>query len=266
MTGVGIGLALASLLVSMILDHGQPGALVNIPAMLLVFGGTLGVSLAGANRGAAKSLPKLLKVALKPPRLPDTAETVNSLVALAKEARRSGLVEMERLAEETEDAFLRKGVELVASVSDPAQVEEILGAEIEGMQFRHRRGAKVFADMGGFAPTLGILGTVVGLVHVLANLASPGTLGPAIATAFIATLWGVLSANVFWIPIANRLRSLSEAEAEYRKLILEGLLSIQAGQSTNAVRDRLYSYLPPGARDAVGSGEAAQVEARENAA
>ncbi len=249
MTGVGVAVALVAIFSSMVLDHGSPMALVNIPAMLLVFAGTIGVTVAGASRSQAKKIPRLLLRAIKPPALPDSRAAVAALVGLAREARRGGLVEMERLARESGDPFLVKGAELVASSSDPEQVDEILGAEIEGMRARHRRGAKVFSDMGGFAPTLGILGTVIGLVHVLGHLGSPRTLGPAIATAFVATLWGVLSANVFWLPVANRLRSLSEAETEYRSLIIEGLLAIQAGQSTNAVRDRLVTYLPPAERE-----------------
>lgn len=265
MTPAGIVVALVAIVMSMILDHGKPAALVNIPAMLLVFGGTIGVTVAGSTGRDAKSLPKLVKTALKPPKLPDARSTIDSLVALAREARRSGLVEMEKMAKDSGDPFLSQGIELIASSSDPEQVRELLGAEIEGMQARHKRGAKLFSDMGGFGPTLGILGTVIGLVHVLGNLSKPSTLGPAIATAFIATLWGVLSANVFWIPIGNRLRRLSEAETEYRNLIVEGLLSIQAGQSTNAVRDRLASYLAPGERGGLDSGEAAPAKAEEAA-
>ncbi len=249
MTGIGIAVAVVAILSAMVLDHGSPVQLVNIPAMILVLGGTLGVTAAGGSRSQAKKIPRLLLRALKPPALPDSRAAVVALVGLAKEARRGGLVEMDRLARESGDPFLVKGAELVASSSDPEQVDEILGAEIEGMRARHRRGAKVFSDMGGFAPTLGILGTVIGLVHVLGHLGSPRTLGPAIATAFVATLWGVFTANVVWLPVANRLRSLSEAETEYRSLIIEGLLAIQAGHSTNAVRDRLVTYLPPADRE-----------------
>jgi chemotaxis protein MotA len=249
MTGGAILMALGAIFVSMIMDHGKPTSLINIPAMLLVFGGTIGVA-AASNGPAFKSFAKVLKTALKPPKLPATKEVIDQLVSLAKEARSAGLLEMEKMAKDFEDEFLRKGIEVIASSSDPEQVRDILGAELIASKARHSRGAKIFADMGGFAPTLGILGTVIGLVHVLGDLSTPGKLGPAIASAFTATLWGVLSANVFWIPISNRLKQLNEAEVQHKELILEALLSIQAGTSTNALRDRLVGFLKPSERAA----------------
>ena len=116
------------------------------------------------------------------------------------------------------------------------------------MDRRHQLGAKLFSDLAGLAPTLGILGTVIGLVHVLSHLDSPGTLGPAIGSAFTATLWGVLSANLLWLPIANKLKRISVAEVQVKEMQLEGLLTIQAGGSSRIVRIRMETFLPAAAR------------------
>jgi chemotaxis protein MotA len=129
--------------------------------------------------------------------------------------------------------------------NDPEEIRDILEGEIDALRERHKVGAKFFADMGGFAPTLGIIGTVVGLIHVLGNLSNPDALGPAIASAFTATLWGVMSANIVWIPIANKLKRSSQHEVQGRRLILDGILAIQAGNSPRMVQAKLQAYLPP---------------------
>jgi chemotaxis protein MotA len=115
--------------------------------------------------------------------------------------------------------------------------------EIIAMKERHKAGAKFFGDMGGFSPTLGIIGTVIGLIHVLANLSNPNVIGPAIGSAFTATLWGVLAANLLWLPISNKLKRASELEVHHKKMILDGLLAIQAGSSPRLIQTRLQSYL-----------------------
>ena len=125
----------------------------------------------------------------------------------------------------------------------------MLEAEIDGMTARHHQGAAPFEKAGGFAPTMGSIGTVMGLVHVLSNLSAPSTLGPAISSAFIATLMGVGSANVVYLPIANRLKALSKQEAELRSLTLEGILSVQAGDNPRVVAEKLGSYVPPAERE-----------------
>src|SRR5256885_1074278 len=163
--------------------------------------------------------------------------------------RRDGLLALEEELENIDDEFLKKGLQLVVDGTDPDLVREILEAEIEGMTARHRHGAEPFDKAGGFAPTMGIIGTVMGLVHVLQNLSLPETLGPAISSAFIATLMGVGSANVIYYPIAYRLKALSKVEADARAMILEGILAIQAGDNPRIVTEKLLSFVPPEARD-----------------
>ncbi|HEY3019424.1 MAG TPA: MotA/TolQ/ExbB proton channel family protein, partial [Solirubrobacteraceae bacterium] len=152
--------------------------------------------------------------------------------------------------ESIDDEYLKKGLQLVVDGTDPDLVREILEAEIEGMAARHRHGALPFEKAGGFAPTMGIIGTVMGLVHVLENLSHPETLGPAISSAFIATLIGVGSANVLYYPVAYRLKALSAAEVDARVMVLEGILAIQAGDNPRIVTEKLLSFVPPEQREA----------------
>jgi chemotaxis protein MotA len=134
-------------------------------------------------------------------------------------------------------------------------VRDILDAEIDAMSARHHAGVAPFEKAGGFAPTIGIIGTVMGLVHVLQNLSAPATLGPSISSAFIATLMGVGSANVIYLPVANRLKALSAEEIELRTLTVEGILSVQAGDNPRVVADKLTSFVPPAERDGAGDAD-----------
>jgi len=240
----GIGIALVALFSSMVLDGGNPAALIAPPAIILTFGGTIGAAVAGMLMSDAKMLPKILKSALTT-KVTAVDESVTTVVAFAEKARRQGLLALEDDSRQVEDPFLRKGIEMAVDGSDPEEIREVLEADLEAMKARHRAGAKFFADMAGFAPTMGIIGTVMGLLHVLQNLSTPATLGPMIASAFTATLWGVLQANVFWLPISNRLKRASQIEVRHMELLLEGVLAIQAGANPRVVEQRLLSYLTP---------------------
>jgi chemotaxis protein MotA len=249
MTPIGLGVAIVSILLSMILDHGQPTALINVPSMLLVFGGTIGVSVAGVDKKDLKVVRRAFMKAMKKAKISGGPAFVEHLTNAARDARGQGLLALETsLPEVKTDPFVRTGVELISLTSDPDRVRSVLAAEILGMRLRHRVGAGFFQQMGGFAPTIGILGTVIGLVRVLGNLSEPGKLGAAIASAFTATLWGVLSANVFWIPISNKLKRRTEEEARYKELVTEGLLALQEGLSGPQLRDRLDPFLVPADR------------------
>ena len=174
-------------------------------------------------------------------------------VGFAERARREGLLALDDEVSELEDEFTRKGLQLVVDGTDPELVREILENEIDGMAARHHNGALPFEKAGGLAPTIGVLGTVVSLVHVLSNLSAPETLGPAISGAFIATLYGVGSANVVYYPVAYTLQMLSSKEVEERTLIVEGILAIQAGDNPRIVQRKLISFVPPAEREAIES-------------
>ncbi len=166
------------------------------------------------------------------------------MVEFAERARREGLLALEEAAKSVDDPFLKKGLELAVDGTDPEELHDILENDVTAIRSEQKAGAKLFENMGGFAPTLGIIGTVLGLVHVLQNLSDPGKLGTLIAGAFIATLWGVMSANVFWLPIANKLKRVAEVDVHHKELLIEGILSIQAGANPRIVQQRLLSHLP----------------------
>lgn len=248
-TAIGIGFSLVVLLVAVILEGGNPVALFNIPAFLIVAGGTAGAVMASADKSLALAMPKLAVLAFKGAEV-DIVGASRRLVRIAGKARREGLLALESDLDEIDDAFTRKGVQLVVDGADSDLVRAVLQSELDGMAQRHRRGAAIFATAGGFAPTLGILGTVLSLVHVLENLSSPESLGHSIAGAFLATLYGVGSANLILLPIANKLRAMSSAEIHLRELVIDAVLSIQAGINPRMLGERLDTFLPPAERGA----------------
>jgi chemotaxis protein MotA len=248
-TLIGVVLALLAIFGSMIMEGGNPAALILIPPMLLVFVGTAGVALAS---GMLKDFTGAL-AALKDAMLTKKTSvdgSIASVVEFAERARREGLLALEDAAKSLDDPFLKKGIELAVDGTDPEELREILEAEIASTVATGKSRAKVFQDMGGFAPTLGIIGTVLGLVHVLENLSEPEKLGHLIAGAFVATLWGVMSANVLWLPIANKLKRIAETEGHHMTLVMEGVLSIQAGANPRMIEQKLHAYLPAKERPA----------------
>ena len=246
-TAIGIVAACVGILGAATMEGTSPAAFLNMPAMILVFVGTFGATCAAAGMEGMKKIPALYKIAFSGSDH-HLAAKVRELVSLAEKARRDGLLALEADLESIEDDFTRKGLQLVVDGTDPDLVRDILEVEVDAMAARHKEGAEVFKTAGGFAPTMGIIGTVMGLVHVLENLSAPSTLGPAISGAFIATLMGVGAANVVFLPVAGRLKGLSHAEMHERNLVLEGILSIQAGDNPRVVAEKLMSLVPPAER------------------
>jgi chemotaxis protein MotA len=240
----GILLAFVMIFASQIMEGGSPSSIVMIPPMMLVFGGTFGAAMAGGILKDTTGFIGQFKKAMtgKPT---EPGPLVDAVVKMAERARREGLLALEDAAKEVEHPFLRRGLMLAIDGTDPEELNEILHGEVDAKRKADNAGAKIFADMGGYAPTIGIIGTVLGLVHVLENLSEPAELGHLIAGAFVATLWGVLTANVVWLPIGNRLKRLSELECSQMELAIEGIMAIQAGANPRLVAQRLKSLLPP---------------------
>ena len=264
-TAIGIGVAFGSLLMSSMMDGTSPAAFINIPALMIILGGTAGVTLASVGIVSMKKVPSLYKLVISA-EPPDMRGPLDRLVALADKARREGLLALDAQLSEIEDPFTRNALQLVVDGTDPELVHSILEAEVDGMASRHAVGAAPFEKAGGFAPTMGIIGTVLGLVHVLQNLAAPSTLGPSISAAFIATLMGVGSANVIFLPIANRLKAISAEEMELRMMTVEGILSIQAGDNPRLVAEKLMSYVPPEQRSSPDEQKVARIDVEAQAA
>ena len=246
-SAIGLGIAVLGLLVGPTMEGSNVAAIINPSAMLIVLCGTLGATIVGANFDAVKNIPKMFgKVFNSPP--PDLNAMVAELVGYAESARRDGLLALDEQTSSIEDPFTRKGLQLVVDGTDPELVADILDAENSAMKKRHATGRQPFEKAGGYAPTMGIIGTVFGLIHVLAHLDAPATLGPSISSAFVATLIGVASANVFYLPIATKLKQISEEELHARALVVEGILSIQAGDNPRVVHEKLITFVPPALR------------------
>ncbi|NJC71786.1 motility protein A [Planosporangium thailandense] len=243
---IGLGVAFGAILLSMTLE-GTPLSHILLPApLILVFAGTIGVGMAGGLfRDATGAVNQIKRALLAKPGKPD--ELVETMVKLAEKARREGLLALEDAMRDVTDPFLKRGLQLAIDGTDSEELREILEGEVDAKRKADKAAAKIFADMGGYAPTIGIIGTVVGLVHVLSNLSQPATLGELIAAAFVATLWGILSANVIWLPINNRLKRLSEVECAQMDLVIAGIINIQAGANPRLVAQKLRSMMPPGA-------------------
>jgi chemotaxis protein MotA len=177
---------------------------------------------------------------------PDLDATVETIVALADKARREGLLSLEGAARDVDDEFLKSGLQAAIDGTDPDDLRAMLEDRIASKKAQDRVTAKYFTSMGGYAPTIGIIGTVVSLVHVLENLSEPAELGAMIASAFVATLWGLLTANLLWLPLGARVSRASDIETAAMEVTVEGLLAIQSGANPRVVGLRLRSLLPPG--------------------
>jgi len=245
-TLAGIGLAFGAIFASMILEGGSPASIMLIPPIVLVFGGTFGAAMAG---GMLKDFLGIVgsfqRVFLGKAVASDAL--VDDIVKLAEKARREGLLALEDAMKDVDNPFLKKGLQLAIDGTDSDELSTILEAEVDAKRKADKAAAKIFEGMGGYAPTIGIIGTVIGLVHVLENLSDPSKLGHLIAGAFVATLWGVMSANVMWLPMGNKLKRLSEIECAQMELVIAGIINIQAGANPRLVAQKLRSLLPPGA-------------------
>lgn len=244
-TIVGLVVAIVVIVVVMIMDGGSPAELFAHPsALILIFGGSLAATTITTSVKTFISLPKLLMQAFTTHKF-DVAGSIDLLVNMADRARREGLLALEEDSKKIDDAFLKKGIMMVVDGTDPSQVRAILETNIDQARDRHRVGYGFFLAAGGFAPTFGIIGTVMGLINVLKQLDNPSALGQAIAAAFLATLWGLMSSNLIFLPIGGKLKSKSDEEAAVRYMQMEGILSIQAGENPRIVRDKLSAHLPP---------------------
>lgn len=224
------------------LEGGRLETLLNGAAALIVFGGTIG---AGLLQTAAEDMRRALHMArwvLRPP-VVDFSGGIDKVVAWSLHARRQGLLGLEKQAEAENDEFLKKGLQLIADGSELDVVRNVMEVELNIREQRDLQAARFYEAMGGYAPTIGIIGAVLGLIQVMVNLSDPESLGQGIATAFVATIYGVGFANLILLPIASKLRTLVLKEYQYREMMLDGMLCIVQGQNPVAIRVKLDGYL-----------------------
>lgn len=241
-----LGIGFLSLVLAFVLEGGHLGGLVVGTAAMIVFGGTLGAVGVSFPMSTVKRFPAVFRIAFR--NIPSRGlETILYLVDIAGTARRQGVLALESMTtgKESFSPLAAVGLRLVVDGVEPKIVREVMELYLESASERHRAGAAMFDAAGGFAPTMGILGTVMGLVHVLGNLSDPGKLGPAISVAFIATLYGVGSANLFWLPLAAKLKALNEQELQESQMLVEGIALIGEGVSPRIVEEKLQAFLDP---------------------
>lgn len=214
----------------------------DFDSFLITFGGTLGATIASYPWSVLKNIIKVLRT-LRPRDLLEPSAIIELLVDYAEKARREGLLALEDDVDEMAEPFLQKGVQLIVDGTDPELVRSILETELSFIEDRHNANAGVFDTMGALAPAFGMLGTLIGLIQMLRNLEDPSTIGSGMAVALVTTFYGSLLANIFFIPIASKLRSNSRAEILLKEVMIEGILSIQAGENPRIVEEKLKAFL-----------------------
>lgn len=243
---VGLVVAFGGVIAGLYIEGSSITKYVGYPVSLspgaIVLGGTFGVTIMSCGLVAFKNLPNTFKRALKYQTM-DRPKAIGTLVTFAEKARREGLLVLEDDLRATEDEFMRRGVQLVVDGTDPELVKEILRTEVDSLYEERHAEAGVWETMGGFAPTLGIIGTVIGLVLVLSNISDPSSLAASISVAFIATLYGVGSANLVFLPIGNKLKLCASDEVAGKEMLIEGILAIQSGDNPRIVEEKLVAFL-----------------------
>jgi chemotaxis protein MotA len=244
-TILGIGLAVAALVVMMLLEGSDLLAVVLLPPLVLVFGGTSGAVVAGSTMADLRKLGSWLRGAFGAERTSRGSDLIAELVDLATLARKDGMLPLENRARSVRDPFLRRGLQFAIDGVPMERLRQVLEAEIDAHRSEDRVAARFFTQMGGYSPTIGIIGTIAGLIQVMQRLDEPSVLGPLIAAAFVATFWGVLAANFFWLPIAAKIHRNTDLREAEMELVMEGVCEILAGTNPRALRQKLRAMLPP---------------------
>lgn len=244
-TILGVILGLSGIFVAFLLEGGTMGAIIQVPALTIIIFGTFGAAAVGTSFSTLVKLPVYLRLACFGRRY-DHVGLIEGIGRYAQKARKEGLLALENELEGVEDEFFRRGLQMIVDGAEMTHVKASMEGELEAISQRHRAGILLFQKMGGYSPTMGIIGTVMGLISTLSAAGeNPTELVRHIATAFIATLWGVLLANLIWLPLSDKLRHRHEEEEFYRQMLTAGVLSIHAGENPRAVQEKLLVLLPP---------------------
>lgn len=239
---IGVIVALGAILGGNILEGGHTSSLIQLTAFIIVAGGTVGAIMIQVPLHTFLRSMHMAAWVFKPPRQAPQ-EAIGKIVEWSNIARREGLLGLENIAEQEVDVFARKGLQLLVDGNEPEVIRGILEVDLESQEYRDTQAAKVFEGMGGYAPTIGIIGAVMGLIHVMNNLADPSLLGAGIAVAFVATIYGVGLANLFFLPIATKLKGLIHVQTRFREMLLEGVVSIAEGENPRNIETKLNGYL-----------------------
>jgi len=240
-TLAGLALASTGIVGGQLLEGGHAGSLLQTAAFLIVFCGTVGAVMIQTPLPAFIDALRISRWAIKPPPL-HPQELIGQIIVWSNVARKEGVLALESRLRIMGDLFTRKGLQLLVDGADPDQIREVLQIEIAGYEERLRRAARVWEAAGGYAPTIGILGAVLGLMHVMENLTDPARLGSGIAVAFVATIYGVGLANLVFLPVSNKLKMIVAQQTVVREMLLDGLISIANGEHPRITRGKLEGY------------------------
>lgn len=239
---IGLFLGTAAILVGQYLEGGHIGSLMNGPAILIVLGGTFGAVMLQSPFSTFLRGMRMLSWTFIPPKV-HNQDAIDKIVSWSNIARKEGLLGLENVEESETDPFTCKGLRLLVDGSEPDNIRSILDVDIYTKEHHDIQAARIFESMGGYAPTLGIIGAVIGLIQVMGNLSDPSRIGSGIAVAFVATVYGVGSANLIFLPIANKLKNIIHNHAHYREMIVEGMVSIAEGENPRNIETKLLGFL-----------------------
>lgn len=242
-TVIGLLMGFGSLIVMLLMEGAHLGQLWAPSALVLIFFGSLGATMAGYPFHKFKKLPSLI-IACFVPKQWNGQQLVDQICELTEKARREGLLHLESEVQQIAHPILRRGLTMLIDGTDPEQVRTHLNAQVGLELSRQKELAGILEQAGGYSPTIGIVGTVMGMVHVLSNMSDVDSLGPMIAVAFMATFYGIFFANLLWLPLANKLSVFANEEAALGTMIVEGIFNLHAGQNARTIRDNLIMYLP----------------------
>ncbi|MFA5536235.1 MAG: flagellar motor stator protein MotA [Bacillota bacterium] len=258
----GIILGALAVVVGMIVKGASVSVLLNPAAAIIILVGTTAAVMNSFPKNEFLNIPKILGALLKEKKGQDSVEIVKQFVEMSQQARKEGILSLEPEVAKIENPFLKKGLELVIDGTDRDLVRETLAIEIAGVEERHRAGAAIFSAAGSYAPTLGVLGAVIGLIGALGNLEDTEVLGHMIAAAFVATLFGIFLGYVVCHPIASRLKRKSAIEANNMQIILEGVLSLHGGENSNNLKMKLVGMLNPKDRSKL-AGNSTEIQGKD---
>lgn len=231
-----------------IMDGGDIVSYFNLPSILIVMGGTIAATFVAYPMQKVLEAMKVVSKAFTH-KQEDPGDIIHKIINLANIARKEGLLALEEASESVNDNFLKKGVMLIVDGTDPELVRNLLETELAFVEERHKNGQGIFEAMGAYAPAFGMVGTLIGLINMLKKLDDPSSIGPSMAVALITTFYGSLLANLIFLPIANKLKLRSREEIQRKEIMVEGLLSIQAGENPRIIEEKLKAFLPPKVRE-----------------
>ena len=242
LTLLGLLVALAAIIGGNILEGGKTQTLVQLTALVIVLGGTLGAIMVQTQRDTFYRAMRMFPWVFSPPAI-DASGTIRKIVSWSQTARKEGLLGLENIADNEKHDFSRKALQLLVDGSEPDTIRSILEVDIHSQEETQMNAARVYESMGGYSPTIGIIGAVMGLIHVMNNLADPSALGAGIAVAFVATIYGVGLANLFFLPVSNKLKSLVSTQTRYHEMVMDGVSSIAEGENPRNIETKLQGYL-----------------------